>query len=146
MTGSILALNAGSSSLKFALFGPGDPSPRLLSGNIERIGEPGGPADHAACVEPLLEQVEIVYLPPVVAFPTGAGVFRRAPHPHASLLFVDFMLTDGQKILAGREAVPTNAKVRPPPDGLIFVDLPRFLDEGEKWTRLFRATFAGGPR
>src|SRR5439155_19641278 len=90
--------------------------------------------------------VEIVYLPAVVAFPTGAGVFRRAPHPHASLLFVDFMLTDGQKILAGREAVPTNAKVRPPPDGLIFVDLPRFLDEGEKWTRLFRATFAGGPR
>ena len=54
---AVLAVNAGSSSLKFALFGPGDPSPRLLSGNIERIGEPGGPADHAACVEPLLEQV-----------------------------------------------------------------------------------------
>jgi len=90
--------------------------------------------------------VEIVYLPPVVAFPTGAGVFRRAPHPHAALLFVDFILTDGQKILAAREAVPTNPKVRPAPDGLIFVDLPRFLDEGEKWTRLFRETFAGGRR
>jgi iron(III) transport system substrate-binding protein len=90
--------------------------------------------------------VEIVYLPPVVAFPTGAGMFRRAPHPHAALLFVDFMLTDGQKILAGREAVPTNAKVRPAPAGLIFVDLPRFLDEGEKWTKLFRETFTGGRR
>ena len=76
--------------------------------------------------------VEIVYLPPVVAFPTSAGVFRRSPHPHAALLFVDFMLTDGQKIVANREAVPTNPNVRPTPKGLIFVDLPKFLDEGEK--------------
>ena len=54
--------------------------------------------------------VEIVYLPPVVALPTGAGIFKRAPHPHAALLFEDFILTDGQKILAAREAVPTNPK------------------------------------
>jgi iron(III) transport system substrate-binding protein len=86
--------------------------------------------------------VEIVYLPPVVAFPTGIGVFKRAPHPHAALLFQDFILTDGQAILAGREAVPTNPKVKAPPAGMIFVDLPRFMDEGEKWTRLFRETFA----
>ena len=90
--------------------------------------------------------VEIVYLPPVVAFPTSAGVFRRSPHPHAALLFVDFMLTDGQKILADREAVPTNPNVRPTPAGLIFVDLPKFLDEGERWTKLFREIFTGRPR
>ena len=86
--------------------------------------------------------VEIVYLPPVVAFPTGIGTFRRAPHPHAALLFTDFILTEGQAILAGREAVPTNPKVKAPPEGLIFVDLPKFMDEGAKWTRLFRETFA----
>jgi len=85
--------------------------------------------------------VEIVYLPPVVAFPTGIGMFRRAPHPHAALLFQDFILTDGQKILAEREAVPTNPKVKAAPRGLIFVDLARFMDDGEKWTRLFRETF-----
>ena len=54
---TVLVVNAGSSSLKYALFGPGDPSPRLLSGQMERIGEPGGPADHVACLEPLLAQV-----------------------------------------------------------------------------------------
>jgi iron(III) transport system substrate-binding protein len=86
--------------------------------------------------------VEIVYLPPVVAFPTGIGMFRRAPHPHAALLFQDFILTDGQKMLAEREAVPTNPKVKAPPEGMIFVDLPKFMDEGAKWTRLFRETFA----
>jgi iron(III) transport system substrate-binding protein len=87
--------------------------------------------------------VEIVYLPPPVGFPTGIGLFRRAPHPHAALLFMDFILTDGQKILAGREAVPTNPKVKAAPAGLIFVDLPRFMDESGKWTRLFQETFTG---
>ena len=85
--------------------------------------------------------IEIVYLPPPVAFPTGIGMFRRAPHPHAALLFQDFILTDGQKILAERESVPTNPKVKAAPDGLIFVDLARFMDEGGKWTKLFRDPF-----
>src|SRR5690349_4929522 len=85
--------------------------------------------------------VDILYLPPVVGVPTGVGMYRKAPHPHAALLFEDFMLTDGQKILADREAVVTNPKVKPLPPGLIFVDVARFLDEGEKWTRLFQETF-----
>jgi iron(III) transport system substrate-binding protein len=85
--------------------------------------------------------VEILYLPPVVALPTGAGVFKRAPHPHAALLLLDFYLSDAQKILAAREAVPTDPKIKPVPNDLIFVDLPKFLDEGEKWGRLFKETF-----
>jgi iron(III) transport system substrate-binding protein len=86
--------------------------------------------------------VAIAYLPPVVALPTGAGVFKRAPHPHAALLFEDFMLTDGQKILASHEAVPTNPRAGALPPNLIFVDLKKYLDEGEKWKRLFNATFS----
>jgi acetate kinase len=54
---AVLAVNAGSSSLKFALFGDGEPPARMLSGRFERIGLPGGSADHASCLEPLLEQV-----------------------------------------------------------------------------------------
>jgi iron(III) transport system substrate-binding protein len=69
-------------------------------------------------------------------------MYRRAPHPHTALLFEDFILTDGQKLLAEREAVPTNPKVKAAPPGLIFVDLVRFMDDGEKWTRLFRETFS----
>jgi len=44
-------------------------------------------------------------------------------------------------MLAEREAVPTNPNVKAAPPGLIFVDISRFMDEGEKWTRLFRDTF-----
>ena len=36
----VLALNGGSSSIKFALFDAGDPLRRLLAGNIEPIGRP----------------------------------------------------------------------------------------------------------
>jgi iron(III) transport system substrate-binding protein len=90
--------------------------------------------------------VELLYLPPVVALPTGAGVFKKAPHPYAALLLLDFYLTDAQKILAGREAVPTDPRVKPLPKDLIFVDLPKYLDEGEKWTKLFQDTFVNQAR
>jgi hypothetical protein len=96
-------------------------------------------------VEQLIHEgapVAIDYLPPVVALPTGGGVFRRAPHPNAALLFEDFMLTDGQAILAVRQAVPTNLRVKAPPPGLLFIDIPKFMDQQAKWTRLFQATFA----
>ena len=35
---SVLALNGGSSSIKFALYGRGDPPKRGLHGKVERIG------------------------------------------------------------------------------------------------------------
>jgi iron(III) transport system substrate-binding protein len=85
-------------------------------------------------------------LPPAVALPTGIAVFAHAPHPYAAALFMDFFLTDGQRILLERGNVPTNRKVQEPPKDLVFVDIPRFLDEGDKWTKLFKATFAGQMR
>jgi iron(III) transport system substrate-binding protein len=85
--------------------------------------------------------VELLYLPPVVALPTGAGVFKKAPHPYAALLLLDFYLTDAQKILADREAVVTDPRVKPLPKDMIFVDLPKYLDEGARWAKLFEDTF-----
>jgi acetate kinase len=41
-SGTILVINCGSSSVKFALFAMGDPLPRLRSGAIERIGLANG--------------------------------------------------------------------------------------------------------
>jgi acetate kinase len=37
---AVLVLNGGSSSLKYALFGPGAPPPRVLGGKLERIQDP----------------------------------------------------------------------------------------------------------
>jgi ABC-type Fe3+ transport system substrate-binding protein len=84
-----------------------------------------------------------VTLAPVVALPNATAVFRRAPHPHAAVLFVDFFLGEGQRILAARGNVPTNKSVKPPPE-VTLVDSAKVLDEGEKWTKLFNETFAPG--
>jgi ABC-type Fe3+ transport system substrate-binding protein len=84
-----------------------------------------------------------VTLAPVVAMPNASAVFRRAPHPHAALLFVDFFLSEGQRILAARGSVPTNKSVKPPPE-VALVDSAKLLDEGDKWTKLFNETFAPG--
>jgi iron(III) transport system substrate-binding protein len=84
-----------------------------------------------------------ITLAPVVALPNATAVFRRAPHPHAAVLFVDFFLSEGQRILAARGNVPTNKSVKPPPE-VTLVDSAKVLDEGEKWTKLFNETFAPG--
>jgi ABC-type Fe3+ transport system substrate-binding protein len=59
---------------------------------------------------------------------------------------MDFFLGDGQRILAERGNVPTNRTVQEPPPGLAFVDVAQFLDQGDKWTRLFKEIFAGQMR
>jgi iron(III) transport system substrate-binding protein len=90
--------------------------------------------------------IDGVVLPPAVALPTGIAVFAKAPHPNAAALFMDFFLGDGQRILAARGNVPTNRTVQEPPPGLTFVDVAQFLDQGDKWTKLFKNVFAGSGR
>jgi iron(III) transport system substrate-binding protein len=90
--------------------------------------------------------IEGVVLPPAVALPTGIAVFANAPHPYAAALFMDFFLSGGQRILLARGNVPSNRTVAEPPPGLTFVDVAKFLDQGDKWTKLFREIFAGQGR
>jgi iron(III) transport system substrate-binding protein len=78
-------------------------------------------------------------LPPVVARFNGAGVTRNAPHPHAAILFYDFMMRDAQALLVARDFTASNLKVKPLPEGLkvAFIDPSLVLDEGDKWTKLY---------
>lgn len=74
----------------------------------------------------------------------GVAVARRAPHPHAALLFYDFEISEeGQRILAKRDFVPTSKKVDTPLNKvpLEIVDPKVMLDEHDKWTRLFEELF-----
>ena len=88
--------------------------------------------------------IDGVVLPPGLALPTGIAAFNKAPHPNAALLFMDFYLTDGERILAERGNVPTNRTVQELPPGLTFVNVAQFLDQEDRWTKLFKQTFAGG--
>ena len=57
---------------------------------------------------------------------------RTAPHPYAAVLFMDFFLSDGQRILLERGNVPTNRTVQEPPPGLIFVDVAEIPRRGRQ--------------
>ena len=54
MTGTVLVLNSGSSSLKYSLVQP-DTGESLIDGIIERIGEDGGVADHEAALRAVFD-------------------------------------------------------------------------------------------
>jgi iron(III) transport system substrate-binding protein len=84
--------------------------------------------------------IQEVYLSPTVAQMGGGAVMKRAPHPHAAVLFLDFVLSDGQKIWADLKRVPTNLTYQRLPAGvkLSFIDPDKYVAESAKWERLYR--------
>jgi iron(III) transport system substrate-binding protein len=83
--------------------------------------------------------IEPMLLEPTVARVNGIGVAAKAPHPHAALLFFEYMLGDGQEILAKREFFATNLKYDKELQKmkLTIVDAASMLDESAKWDKLF---------
>ena len=64
---SVLTINAGSSSIRFAFYGPGSDSAKLEFGKIERIGQPGASFEVSAGTGKKAQRV-----------PLDAGSFRSA--------------------------------------------------------------------
>jgi iron(III) transport system substrate-binding protein len=81
--------------------------------------------------------LEWYVLPPGFARFLGTGIMRRAPHPHAAILFLDFMLSDAQRLLLDRDFTPTNIKVKPLDVAFNVIDPAQVLDEGDKWQKLY---------
>ena len=84
-----------------------------------------------------------------IARPNGIGVARRAPHPHAAVLFYDFELSQaGQQLIATRDFVPTSRKVDTPLNKvpMTFVDARVSIDEYDKWKNLYEELFIAGAR
>lgn len=85
-------------------------------------------------------------IPPAIARANGIAVTRNSPHPNAAVLFFDFMLNEAQPILLTRDFVPTNKKVETKLNKmpLRFVDNQVFLDEQEKWSKLYQDIVVNG--
>ena len=76
---------------------------------------------------------------PAIALPSGIGVSRAAPHPNAALLFYDFMLSEGQAILAKNNFVPSSRTIDSPLTKvpIRFLDPAAVIDQQAKWSRLY---------
>ncbi|MEP7261688.1 MAG: extracellular solute-binding protein, partial [Usitatibacter sp.] len=82
-----------------------------------------------------------------IARPNGVAVAKKAPNPQAAVLFYDFEISpEGQKILAGRDFVPTSRKVDTPLNRIPmkFVDARLALDDARKWEKLYDEIFVKG--
>jgi iron(III) transport system substrate-binding protein len=97
--------------------------------------------------------IDWIGIPPVVARFEGVGVARHAPHPYAAMLYLDFMLTDAQAILAKRDFLPASSKVAsmpddalPPGTALTFLDSALALDQNQKWSKYYREIVTHQPR
>jgi iron(III) transport system substrate-binding protein len=102
-------------------------------------------------VEPLKRAgapIQELNIAPVFAFTSSVGVAARAPHPNAAVLFQDFLLSDGQAILAAHDNLPANVKFQRLPKDikLSFFDVPKYMAESAKWTKLYKDILARQPR
>jgi len=108
----------------------------IYNHNVERLAVRGAPIRWKA-------------LTPTFGRPNAIGVARRAPHPHAALLFADFLLSrDGQTILKERNRVPSSRAVKTHLNAFPFamIDPIITLDEDEKWSRMWSELFLKGQR
>ena len=106
----------------------------IYNHNIERVAVQGAPIKWKA-------------LAPTFGRPNAIGVARRAQHPHAALLFADFVLSrEGQTILKGRNRVPASRAVNSPLNAFPFemIDPVITLDEDAKWSKLWSEIFLRG--
>jgi iron(III) transport system substrate-binding protein len=103
----------------------------IYSGNADSIKAKGGPIDWAV-VEPL------------VGRPQAIALAANAPHPHAALLFADFVLSpQGQKLLGDMGRVPLSRTQKTLLDAHkhVMVDPIKSLAEAPKWEALWNELF-----
>lgn len=83
--------------------------------------------------------IEWFVMQPAVAQFRSLGLTRKAPHPCSSVLFLDFMLTEGEQISFNRKYVPTNTKLDAPlaRQPLKFIDPALAVDMQEPWRKMY---------
>lgn len=90
--------------------------------------------------------VDWVNFEPVIGKSAGGALAKNAPHPHAALLFLDFMISKdgGQKVFQGAKRIPTHPELLPDPPRLrqgfefILVDPVKYLDKIDHYGKLWR--------
>ena len=102
---------------------------------VERVKQKGAPVDYRPLVEP------------VIARPNGVGLMKTATNPAAGMLFADWLLEEGQAVIAEEGLTPSIAEGGADPlEGVevIPVDVEALLNESDRWSKEYEALLEGG--
>src|SRR5256714_5731649 len=108
----------------------------LYNQAVDKLKERGAPIDWKP-------------LPPAFGRADGIGVAKHAPHPHATLLFVDFVLSpEGQRFIMAASRVPVNRKVASPfrQSAFSIAAMAPVVDEWDTWERRWQTLFLKGQK
>jgi iron(III) transport system substrate-binding protein len=103
----------------------------IYQSNATTLKRRGGPIDWVA-------------LDPVVTRPQAIGVAKNALHPHAALLFADFVLSpEGQALLESMGRSPTSTRIKSEFSAMKYTMIDPFgvLDESVKWEKMWNDWF-----
>jgi iron(III) transport system substrate-binding protein len=88
------------------------------------------------------------FVEPVIARPNGIGLMKNAKHPAAAMLFADWLLEEGQKILVDEGLTPSipEDEAEDPLAGLevIPVDVKTLTENGKEWSDKYDKVVSGG--
>jgi iron(III) transport system substrate-binding protein len=104
---------------------------------VEQLKRTGAPVAYAPFVQP------------VIARPNGIGLMKSAKHPAAAMLFTDWMLEEGQKVLSDLGLTPSIPQGGTDPlKGLevIPIDLKTLVEKGDVWSKKYEQVVAGGEK
>ncbi len=86
-------------------------------------------------------------LQPAFGRASAIAVAKNAPHPHAALLFTEFILSkEGQQLIKTLNRVPASTAVDSPLNKFKYqlIDPVIVLDEWDKWEKIWSDLFLGG--
>lgn len=83
--------------------------------------------------------IEGLVIAPVIAQPSTIAMLKHSPNPATAILFYDFMLGEGQKLLADNSYVVTSKKFPSPfaNTAVKYIDPVLALDHQDKWLKSF---------
>ena len=83
--------------------------------------------------------IEVFWIPPLLALPSTVAVMNKAPHPYAAILFYDFVLSEGQKMVADAGYAATSKKIDTSYTSLAVkvIDAQQALTQQDRWFKMY---------
>jgi len=83
--------------------------------------------------------IDVFWMSPLLALPSTVAVLSKAPHPYGALLFYDFVLNEGQRLVADAGYAATSKKIDTIYSSMNVkvIDAQSALTQQDRWFKLY---------